>query len=145
MLLLRGFGYVWASPNTLLGLLLGVISFQRPRVVGGVLLYDRTPRGFTKLLPRFRRSAVTFGHVVLSHRPVEGRLMAHELHHVWQYECLGPLYLPVYLLVWVFTGYRRHPFEMAARLAESGAEPAAPRPPAGEDARIRAPQPGPHR
>jgi hypothetical protein len=141
MLLLRGLGYVWASPNTVLGLLLGVISFQRPRVVGGVLLYDRTPRGFTKLLPRFRRSAVTFGHVVLSHRPVEGRLMAHELHHVWQYECLGPLYLPVYLLVWVFTGYRRHPFEMAARLAEAepdrGIIPARP----GQD-RAGSPHPG---
>src|SRR5687767_8477026 len=25
-----------------------------------------------------------------------------------QYERLGPLYIPIYLLVWVFTGYRRH-------------------------------------
>jgi hypothetical protein len=50
---------------------------------------------------------------------VEGSLLAHELHHEWQYEALGPLYIPIYLLVWVFTGYRRHPFEMAARFAEA--------------------------
>jgi hypothetical protein len=121
MLLLRGLAYVWASPNTLLGLVLGLASFQRPREVGGVLLFDDSPRGFTTILRLFRRAAITFGHVILSNRPVEGRLLAHERHHVWQYERLGPLYLPVYLVVWVFTGYRRHPFEMAARLAEADA------------------------
>jgi hypothetical protein len=119
MLLLRGLAYVWASPNTILGLLLGLFCFQRPRVLHGVLLFDGTPRGFTRVLHVFRRSAITFGHVVLSNRPVTGRLLAHELHHVWQYEALGPVYLPIYLLVWVFTGYRRHPFEMAAKLAEA--------------------------
>jgi hypothetical protein len=118
MLLIRGLAYVWALPNTLLGLLLGLFAFQGPRVVRGVLLFDGPPRGFTRLLHLFHRSAVTFGHVVLSNRPVTDRLLAHELHHVWQYEALGPLYLPIYLLVWVFTGYRRHPFELAARLAE---------------------------
>jgi hypothetical protein len=121
MLLLRGFAYLWASPNTVLGLVLGLFTFQSPRRGSGVLLFDARPRGFTRVLHVFRRSAVTFGHVVLSNRPVEGRLLAHELHHTWQYECLGPLYLPIYLLVWVFTGYRRHPFEMAARLAEGEA------------------------
>jgi hypothetical protein len=119
MLLLRGLAYVWASPNTLLGLLLGLCSFQGPRFVRGVLLFDGPPRGFTALLRLFRRAAITYGHVVLSNRPVEGPLLAHELHHVWQYECLGPLYIPIYLVVWIFTGYRRHPFEMAARLAEA--------------------------
>jgi hypothetical protein len=118
MLLLRGAAYLWASPNTVLGLLLGLCSLQRPRRLGVVLLFDGAPKGFTRLLRLFRRSAITLGHVVLSNRPVADRLLAHELHHVWQYEALGPLYLPIYLLVWVFTGYRRHPFEMAARLAE---------------------------
>jgi hypothetical protein len=31
------------------------------------------------------------------------------------------LYIPIYLLVWVFTGYRRHPFELAAKHAEGEA------------------------
>jgi hypothetical protein len=122
MLLWRAFAYVWASPNTLLGLILGLFSFQRPRVVQGVLMFDASPRGFVAILKLFRRVAVTFGHVVLSSLRVEDRLLAHELHHVWQYERLGPLYLPLYLLVWIFTGYREHPFERAARFAEGDSQ-----------------------
>jgi hypothetical protein len=121
--LLRPLVYVWASPNTLLGLLLGALSFQRPRIRKGILVFDGPPRGFVALLRAFRRSAITFGHVVVSDRPLEGGLLLHELHHVWQYERLGPLYIPIYLLLWVFTGYRRHPFELAATYAE-GARPA---------------------
>lgn len=115
----RALAYVWASPNTVLGVLLGLLSFQRPRLEHGVLFFDDGARGFTAVLRLFRRVAITFGHVVLADRQVEGRLSAHERHHVWQYERLGPLYLPIYLLVWMFTGYRNHPFEMAAKLAES--------------------------
>ena len=115
---LRALAYVWASPNTLLGLLLGLFAFQMPRVTRGILVFDSHPRGFTKALRLLRRAAVTYGHVVLSNRRVEGSLLAHELHHVHQYERLGPLYIPLYVLIWIFTGYRKHPFEEAARLAE---------------------------
>jgi hypothetical protein len=121
--LLRSLAYVWASPNTLLGLLLGALSFQRPRSEHGILVFDGPPRGFVGLLRLFKRSAISFGHVVLSNRPLEGSLLIHERHHVWQYERLGPLYIPIYLLVWVFMGYERHPFELAATYAE-GATPA---------------------
>lgn len=117
--LLRALAYVWASPNSLLGLVLGALSFQAPRTSDGVLVFDGPPRGFLSLLRLFRRAAITYGHVVLSNRPLDGVLLRHELHHVWQYERLGPFYIPIYVLVWVFTGYRKHPFEMAARLAES--------------------------
>jgi hypothetical protein len=116
--LLRALVYAWTLPNTLLGLVLGALSFQRPRRVGGILVFDAGSRGFLRLLHVFRRSAITYGHVVLSNRPVEGRLLAHELRHVWQYQRLGPLYIPLYVLIWIFTGYRGHPFEEAARLAE---------------------------
>jgi hypothetical protein len=118
MPLLRFLAYVWASPNTLLGLLFGLLSFQRPRVANGVVFFDRHARGFVLTLRLFRRAAVTYGHVVLADRPVESRLLVHELHHVRQYERLGPLYIPLYVLIWIFTGYRGHPFERAARLAE---------------------------
>ncbi|HEX2030445.1 MAG TPA: hypothetical protein VHL78_03455 [Actinomycetota bacterium] len=124
--LLRAVAYLWALPNTLLGLLVGLLSFQCPRRAGGLLVFDGPPRGSLWVIRLFRRSAVTLGHVVLSNRPLEGALLAHERHHVWQYERLGPLYLPVYLLVWVFTGYRRHPFELAATLAEAPARRAGP-------------------
>jgi hypothetical protein len=121
--LLRSLAYVWASPNTLLGLLLGALSFQRPRSGQGILVFDGPPRGFVGLLHVFKRSAITFGHVVLSNQPLEGSLLSHERHHVWQYERLGPLYIPIYVLVWVFMGYARHPFELAATYAE-GTTPA---------------------
>lgn len=120
MLLLRALAYLWASPNTLLGLLLGLLAFQRPRTVRGILVFDGPVRGTLWAIRLFRRAAITYGHVVLSNRPVEGRLLIHELHHVWQYERLGPLYIPLYLVIWVFTGYRQHPFEEAARAAEAG-------------------------
>lgn len=123
--------YVWALPNTLLGLMLGALSFQRPRLHRGALLFDRGPRGwvwmFDKLTP-FR--AITFGHVVLSTGPLGGRLLAHELAHVRQYELLGPAYLLVYGALFAVRGYRRHPLEVAARVAASEAATRA-GPPAG--------------
>jgi hypothetical protein len=117
--LLRALAYVWASPNTLIGLVFGALCFQKPRVADGILVFDGSARGFLWALRAFKRSAITYGHVVLSNRPLEGWLREHELHHVWQYERLGPLYIPLYVVVWVFTGYRRHPFELAARSSES--------------------------
>lgn len=119
--LLRALIFAWALPNTLLGLLLGALSFQGYRRIGGVMVFDGQVKGFLAVLRLFHRSAITLGHVVLSNRPVDGRLQGHELHHVWQYERLGPLYVPIYLLVWLFTGYRRHPFELAAKRAEGEA------------------------
>ncbi len=124
--LFRALAYVWALPNTVLGLFLGLLAFQRPRLLGGILVFDGPVRGSLWAIRLFRRSAMTLGHVVLSNRPLEGPLLAHERHHVWQYERLGPLYLPIYLLVWIFTGYRRHPFELAATLTEAVARPAGP-------------------
>ncbi len=110
-------GFVWTLPNTLLGLLLGVLTFQRPRLVGGVLAFDRAPRGLTWVLQRANRTAMTVGLVVVSARPLEGQLLAHERAHVRQYRRWGPLYIPAYLALAVPFGYRRHPFERAARRA----------------------------
>ncbi len=115
---MRTLAYVWTSPNTVLGLVVGALSFQRPRVVSGVVVFDGPVRGSLWVVRVFRRSAITFGHVVVSNRPLRGRLLVHELHHVRQYERLGPLYLPAYLAIYLFTGYRRHPFEIAAARAE---------------------------
>jgi hypothetical protein len=107
-------GFVWTLPNTVLGLLAGLLTFQRPRVAHGLLLFDRTPRGLTRLLLRGNRTAMTMGFVVVSAAPVEGRLLAHERHHVRQYCAWGPLFIPVYLLLALGYGYRRHPMEVRA-------------------------------
>lgn len=114
--------YLWTLPNTVLGLVIGALSFVRPRVVAGVVAFEGSS-GSLWIVRRFHRSAVTYGHVVLSTGPLRGRLLAHELHHVRQYERLGVLYIPLYLLIWWFTGYHRHPFEAAARRAEGGEGP----------------------
>ena len=110
--------YAWALPNTILGLLLGLLSFRLPRPDGGILLFEGSPRGFLWILSRMRRQAVTFGHVVLSAAPLRGSLRRHELAHVGQYERLGPTFIPVYVGLWLVRGYRRHPLELAASRAE---------------------------
>jgi hypothetical protein len=114
-------GFVWSLPNTLLGLALGALTFQTPRILGGAIVFDRTARGVTWLLARMHRTAMTVGFVILSARPLEGRLLAHERHHVRQSMVWGPLFVPVYLALAVPFGYRRHPMERAARRA-SGEE-----------------------
>lgn len=110
-------GFLWTLPNTVLGLVLGLFAFQAPRLADGLVIFDRTPRGLTALLPRFGRAAMTVGFVILSAEPVTGRLLAHERHHVRQYCALGPLFLPAYFLLAIPYGYRRHPMELAAQRA----------------------------
>jgi hypothetical protein len=110
-------GFIWTSPNTLLGLLLGALTMQSPRLAHGLVLFDRGPRGLTWLLRKANRGAMTVGFVVLSSAPVEGRLLSHEAHHVRQYAAWGPLFIPVYLVLAIPYGYRRHPMEVRARRA----------------------------
>jgi hypothetical protein len=114
-------GFVWTLPNTLLGALLGLLTFQVPRVAHGLLLFDRRPRGLTDLMRRAHREAMTIGFVVVSASPVEGRLLAHERQHVRQFCAWGPLMIPVYLLLAVPYGYARHPMELRAIRAAEGA------------------------
>jgi hypothetical protein len=43
-------GFAWTLPNTLLGLLLGLLTFQLPRAHGGAIVFDHVPRGLTRIL-----------------------------------------------------------------------------------------------
>ncbi len=111
-------GFLWALPTTLVGLVLGALTFQLPRLHGGALVFDRRgPRGLTWILARMHRSAMTVGFVIVSAVPVEGRLLEHERHHVRQAMWWGPLFVPVYLVLAIPYGYRRHPWEVRARRA----------------------------
>jgi hypothetical protein len=116
-------GFIWTLPNTLLGLVVGLLTFQRPRLADGALIFDRTPRGVTALMPRANRAAMTIGFVIVSARPVTGTLLAHERHHIRQYCAWGPLFIPVYLVLSIPYGYRRHPMELRAQRA-AGERPA---------------------
>ena len=114
--------WLWASPNTLIGLVLGLLLLPlgaRFRRVDGVLEIAALRR-----LPRHRWpfAAITFGHVILgTHAQDLERLRAHELVHVRQCERWGPLFLPAYLLagVWQWVrgrdAYWDNPFEVEAR------------------------------
>jgi len=103
-------------PNTLLGLLVGLCTFQMPRL-DGAIIFDKTPRGVTRLMPRLHRTAMTVGFVIVSAIPVTGRLSTHERHHIKQYCVLGPLFIPLYLGLAIPYGYKRHPMEIRAMRA----------------------------
>lgn len=121
--LLQTVGFVWTMPNTLLGLVLGALTFQAPRLHGGAIVFDRRARGVTRLLRAMNRTAMTLGFVIVSAVPLEGPLLAHERHHIRQSMALGPLFVPVYLALAIPFGYRRHPMERAARrAAEAGSD-----------------------
>jgi hypothetical protein len=115
-------GFIWTSPNTLIGLVLGALTFQTPRVDQGAIVFDRTPRGLSAILLRLHRAAMTVGFVIVSGVPVRGTLRAHERHHIRQYCAWGPLFIPVYLALAIPYGYRRHPMEIRAEQA-SGERP----------------------
>jgi hypothetical protein len=120
-------GFIWTSPNTLLGVILGVLTFQKPRLGDGALIFDRTPpRGLGALMLMFNRAAMTVGFVILSGRPVTGRLLAHEKHHIRQYCAWGPFFIPVYFLLAIPYGYRRHPMEIRAQIAAGERVPGRP-------------------
>ncbi len=116
-------GFIWTSPNTLIGLVVGLLTFQAPRLADGALIFDRRPRGLTALMPRADRAAMTIGFVIVSAQPVSGTLLVHEKEHIRQYCVWGPLFIPVYFLLAIPYGYRRHPMEIRAQIA-AGERPA---------------------
>jgi hypothetical protein len=109
--------FLWAGPASLLGALLAPF-FRSRRITRGVLLCEGAdwPR---RLRWPFR--AMTLGQVVLSLDALDDDTLRHELVHVRQFETLGVLFLPAYLLAsaWaVIRGrhfYRDNFFEADAR------------------------------
>ena len=115
---------LWASPWTILGVLVGLVALagggrvaRRSTVIefhGRLIswLFDRVPA---------RPMALTLGHVLLGRTAAALDIARqHELVHVRQYERWGPLFVPAYLLcslvLW-FNGrdaYRDNPFEREA-------------------------------
>src|SRR5687767_1704946 len=90
-------GYIWAAPNTLLGLTLlplALVTGGRVRLERGAIeIYAGAP-GW--ILRRWARaSALTLGHVIVGQdRDVLDHSRDHEHVHIRQYACWGPLMLP---------------------------------------------------
>lgn len=100
---LDGLRYAWASPATVVGLMLSLLALAagaRPRVVEGVLeIAGGRVEHFAARLPGgWRFCAITLGHVVIcTDEPTAATVRAHEQVHVRQYERWGPLFFPLYL------------------------------------------------
>jgi hypothetical protein len=108
-------GYLWAAPNTLVGLAAAAtVRRSRPAWWRGVLLLEEARGGVAWVLYRRGFAAITLGHVIITNRRASDRLLAHELGHVGQHERWGPGFYLAYLLG-SLTGYRRNPFELAAQ------------------------------
>ena len=105
--------YIWALPNTLLGLLfvpLALFTRGGIHVVDGVLELHGKLISFIlkKCMPvRGGVSAMTLGHVILGQdRESLAVNRLHEHAHVKQYEILGPSFLAVYLAASLWAWFR---------------------------------------
>ena len=106
-------GYLWAAPNSLVGLAGALTTASRPVRYRGVLLIEGSRSGLARFLAWRGFTAITLGHVIVANQPLDDHLLAHELAHVAQHERWGPLFYPAYLVT-SLAGYRRNPFERAA-------------------------------
>jgi hypothetical protein len=125
-LILMWLGIVWASPYTLLGLLIGGIGLAtggRARRKGRAIeFHGGFVTWFVRHLPLGEFTlAFTLGHTVLGQTEAALDVAhAHEMVHVRQYEKWGPLmgvaYLGASLLLWLAgrDPYRDNPFEREA-------------------------------
>ncbi len=116
-LLLIAIRYLWASPYTALGLLLGTLGLalggQWRREQGTLEFFGGRMGAAARRLPQpLAFSAVTLGHVVLAIDDGAMRfLRSHEQVHVRQYERWGLLFLPAYLGSSLLQWLRgRHPY-----------------------------------
>ena len=118
--------YVWAFPNTAIGLIfvtIALLTGGRYQIVDGVLeLWGGWLSSILRRIPiAGGASAITFGHVVLArdHHSV-AVTRRHERVHVRQSELWGPAFIPAYLLagLWAFVigagAYQGNYFEREA-------------------------------
>lgn len=107
----------WASPWSLCGAGVGVLGLLTG---GGVRRVGRIVEFWSGLIPLVLRycpfiagsPVATFGHVVVgrSKRHLDA-CRPHQMVHVRQYECWGPLFVPMYLLYWFVLWFQgKHPY-----------------------------------
>jgi hypothetical protein len=125
---------LWASPYTLLGLLIGGVGLctggQARRRGRAIEFYGGGVTWFVKHLPHGQFTlAITLGHTILGQSDAALDVAReHEMVHVRQFErwgpAMGPAYLLASLIVWLAgrRAYRDNPFELQA-YRESRDEP----------------------
>lgn len=117
---------LWASPWSLLGLLLGGLALITggyvQRGAGALEFWGPGAEWFLRTFPLVPgAAALTLGHVVIGRTLDDlNRCRLHELVHVEQYERWGPAFVPAYLGWWVWlwlkgrNPYLDNPFEREA-------------------------------
>jgi hypothetical protein len=103
--------YIWALPNTMLGLSfipLTLITGGKVRIERGAIeVYGGFTRFFLSRCLLISAAAMCLGHVILGQdRSCLNRSRDHEHVHVRQYERWGPFMLPAYILS-SFLAWRR--------------------------------------
>lgn len=120
--------YLWAGPNTCLGLACGLLLSGQFRWIDGVV--EIHGRRIAAVLNRMviPAMAITLGHCVLAQNQASLDITrVHERVHVRQYQWWGPFFIPAYLLcslVLKLQGrdpYRDNPFEVQAYREEKEA------------------------
>jgi hypothetical protein len=125
-------GIIWASPYTLLGLLLGGIGLctgGRAQIRGRAIeFYGGGVKWLVTQLPHGQFTlAFTLGHIILGQSAASLDISRdHEMVHVRQFERWGPFMGPAYLLsslvLWIAgrQPYRDNPFEREAHGKDGG-------------------------
>lgn len=113
--------YLWASPNTLVAIGVGLLLGGRFRTIDGVL--EIHGRRVAWLLQRFPvpAAAMTLGHAIFGQTPSDlDRTRRHEHVHVAQFARWGVFFVPAYLAASTYLylrgrdGYLENPFEVEA-------------------------------
>jgi hypothetical protein len=132
-MLTRLLGILWASPYTVVGLLIGTVGLctgGRARIRGKTIeFHSGGVKWLIAHLPSGQFTmAMTLGHTILGQTDAALDISrAHELVHVRQYErwgpFMGPAYLACSLVVWLMgrRAYRDNPFERQAYEETGGA------------------------
>jgi hypothetical protein len=126
---LRTLGYLWAAPTTLASVVVFLLPMWALRQLRPLRWRAGAWEWSVVLGSRFWRayslrgwSATTLGWAIFfsPHATDVASVAVHERRHVAQNLVLGPLFLPLYALLWFFYGYRRHPLEVDARTVGAG-------------------------
>lgn len=111
-------GRVWASPNTVIGILIGLLNANLPQNNEGRTIDIFLTRGPVRSICEWLGiHAFTVGDCVLWRVTPTPCLRLHEERHIFQYHVLGPFFLPVYFALLLIFGYWNHPLEKDARRA----------------------------
>ncbi len=123
-----GLGKLWTSPYTVVGLSYGLLWYLPSKLLGAQpkICLGHNAIQFIDSRGILDRAALTLGNVILYGREAKPwgcgaygdpciTLGRHEQAHTYQYQLLGPLFIPVYCLSGGCRGPDNNPLEQAAQ------------------------------